>query len=217
MLRVSSDSSTSLVISDASVKNNITTSISHIHMHNKPVIKTLYCAMNITSTKAKLLAIHCGINQFIGLYQINKIIVITDSLHAAKIFKSLIHSYQIHSAAISHELREFFMMSNDNHIEFWDCPSNIKWPLYLRVDNKTKTLTLTPIFPHKSLWDYCSKHNSDSITAQWRMLFQALDSKEKNFLDLLDDNLNPIEPSAIRSSPWLQHFGYSNSLCAQAT
>ena len=33
------------------------------------------------------------------------------------------------------------------------------------------------------------------------MLFQALDSKGKNFLDLLDDSLNPIKPSAIRGSP----------------
>jgi len=131
MLRASFDSSTSLVISDASVKNNIAISISHIHMHKKPVIKMLHHAMNITSTEAELLAICCGINQSIGLHQINKIIVITDSLHAAKkILESLMHLYQIHSAAISYELREFFMMSNDNHIEFWDCPSNIKWPLH---------------------------------------------------------------------------------------
>ncbi len=74
MLRASSNSSTSLAISDASVKNSITTSISHIYMHNKPVIKMLHCAMNITSTEAKLLAVHCGINQSVGLHQINKII-----------------------------------------------------------------------------------------------------------------------------------------------
>ena len=119
MLRVLSDSSISLVVSNASVKNNVTTSISHIHMHNKPVIKTLHHAMNVTFTEAELLAICCGINQSVGLHQINKIIAITDSLHAAKkIFESLIHPYQIHSAAISHELREFFIMSNDNHIKF---------------------------------------------------------------------------------------------------
>ena len=119
MLRASSNSSTSLVISNVSIKNNVTTSLSHIHIHNKPVIKMLHCTMNVTSTEAKLLAIHCSINQSIGLHQINKIIVITDSLHAAKkIFESSMHPYQIHSAVISHELREFFMMSNDNHIKF---------------------------------------------------------------------------------------------------
>jgi len=46
------------------------------------------------------------------------------------------------------------------------------------------------------------------------MLFQAAESKERNFPDLLDDDLNPIEPSSIKGGPWLQHFGHSNLLCA---
>jgi len=49
------------------------------------------------------------------------------------------------------------------------------------------------------------------------MLFQAADFKGRNFLDLLDDNLNPIEPSSIKGSPWLQYFRHSNLLCAQAS
>ena len=49
------------------------------------------------------------------------------------------------------------------------------------------------------------------------MMFQASDSKGNHFLDLLDDDLNPIEPLYIKGGPWLQSFGHSNSLCAQAT
>jgi len=49
------------------------------------------------------------------------------------------------------------------------------------------------------------------------MLFQAADSKGRNFLDLLDDNLNPIELSNIKGGPWLQHFGHLNSLRTQAS
>jgi len=45
------------------------------------------------------------------------------------------------------------------------------------------------------------------------MLFQALDSKGKNFLDLLDNNPNPLEPSSIKEGPWLQQFSHSNLLC----
>ena len=60
MLRVLSNFSTSLVVSNVSIKNNITISISHIHMHNKPVIKMLYRAMNVTFTE--LFAICYGIN-----------------------------------------------------------------------------------------------------------------------------------------------------------
>jgi len=49
------------------------------------------------------------------------------------------------------------------------------------------------------------------------MLFQALDSRGRNFLELLDDDLNPIKPLAIKGGPWLQHFGYLNSLYVRAT
>ena len=49
------------------------------------------------------------------------------------------------------------------------------------------------------------------------MLFQASVSKGKNFLDLLDDDLNPLEPSSIKGEPWLQWFGHSNSSCAHSS
>ena len=49
------------------------------------------------------------------------------------------------------------------------------------------------------------------------MYFQASEYKERNFLELLDNNLNPLKPSAIKVSSWLQYFSHSNSLCARAT
>ena len=49
------------------------------------------------------------------------------------------------------------------------------------------------------------------------MTFQASDRKGNNFLNLLDDNLNEIEPSCARGGLWLQAFGHSNLLCTQAT
>jgi len=51
-----------------------------------------------------------SINQVVGIPNINHIIIITDSFHAAKrIFDLLSHLYQIHSATISCKLREFFL------------------------------------------------------------------------------------------------------------
>ena len=47
------------------------------------------------------------------------------------------------------------------------------------------------------------------------MNFQALDLKGKNFLKLLNNDLNLLEPSTIKSRPWLQYFGHSNSLCTK--
>jgi len=49
------------------------------------------------------------------------------------------------------------------------------------------------------------------------MYFQVSDLKGRNFLELLDDDSNPLELSAIKSSLWLQYFGHSNSLCTRAT
>ena len=49
------------------------------------------------------------------------------------------------------------------------------------------------------------------------MSFQVSGLKERNFLDLLNDDFNPLELSNIKGSLWLQHFGYFNSLCARAT
>ena len=49
------------------------------------------------------------------------------------------------------------------------------------------------------------------------MTFQASNGKGRQFLDLVDDDLNIIEPAYTKGGPWLQVFGYSNSLCACAT
>jgi len=43
-----SNFSSSIVVSDVSIKNLVTMFISHIHMHDKPIIKTIYCVINIT-------------------------------------------------------------------------------------------------------------------------------------------------------------------------
>ena len=124
-INTSSNLHSSIVISDASIRNNIAISILHIHSHDKPVIKTIHHTVNVITTVAKLFTIRCDINQAVSISNIKHIVVITDSLHAAKrIFDSLLHPYQIYSAAISWELREFFRKDNNNHIEFWDCLSN---------------------------------------------------------------------------------------------
>ena len=67
-----------LIVTDASIKNNIVTSIVYIHVHNKPITKTIHHTVNITSTEAKLFAIRYSINQAVNIPGISKIIVITD-------------------------------------------------------------------------------------------------------------------------------------------
>ena len=60
--QVFTDLKYALVVSNASVKNQVTISIAHIYVHNRPIIKTIHYAMNIMSTKAELFTIRCGIN-----------------------------------------------------------------------------------------------------------------------------------------------------------
>ena len=144
-IKSSSNLSHMLVIMDASIKNNIATSISHIHIQNEPINKTLHHAVNITSTEAKLFAIRCSVNQATNSSDISKIIVIMDSIHAArKIFNMSSYSFQIHMAAILRKLCLFFSHSQDNLIEFWECPSRCNWPLH-KVFNK-ETKPFNPVF-----------------------------------------------------------------------
>jgi len=73
----------------------------------------------VTSTEAELFAIRYGISQACSKENISKIIVVTDSIHAAKkIFDTKPHPYQIHMSAILNELRQFFTTCQGNHIEF---------------------------------------------------------------------------------------------------
>ena len=147
-----------MVLSNASIKNNVATSILHIYLHNRLIIKTIHHIVNITTIEAKLFAIRCRINQAIGIPNIKCIVIVTDFLYGVnKIFNSLIHPYQIHSAVISQELRDFFRKDSNNHIEFWDCSSKQKWLPHSLVDKDTGRFNFSPILPSKSSWNFCKK------------------------------------------------------------
>ena len=62
VLELSSSLSIAIVVIDASIKNNIATSILHVHLANHPMTKTVHHVMFVTSTEAKLFAIRCDIN-----------------------------------------------------------------------------------------------------------------------------------------------------------
>ena len=65
IFQVSANSKITVIISNISIKNQVTTSIAYIYIYDNPIIKTLYYVVNITSTKAELFTIRCGINQAI--------------------------------------------------------------------------------------------------------------------------------------------------------
>ena len=196
VLEASSSNSTTIIISDASIKNDIATSISHVYIANQPLIKILHHTVLVTTTKAELFVIRCGINQACSKDNISKIIVVTDSIHVAKkIFNTMLYPYQGQAMAILNNLCQFFTRNQSNSIEFWECPSWLNWNLHKAVDRDSKLFNPLPTFPSKILWDYCKKVNCDNIINTWKMTFQVSDGKEQQFLDLVDSNFNIIEPS----------------------
>ena len=193
--------STVLIISDASIKNNVATSIAHIHIRDRPIIKTFHHTLNVMSTGAELIAIRYSINQATNHDFISTIIVITDSIYAAKkIFDLSSHPFQKHVVSILNELHFFFFHHLDNHIKFWECPSRSKWHLHKAVDFETKSFRLTPTYSSKLSWDFSRKLKYDDLTNRWKMTFQASDLKSKQFLDLMDGDNKLLEPLHIKGS-----------------
>ena len=214
----SSSPSIAIIASDASIKNNVVTSILHTHMYNRPITKTIHHVVHITSTEAELFAIRCSINQASNFDNVFKIIVVTNSIHVArKIFEPFVHPYQVQLAAILSNLHSFFEHHENNFIEFWECPSCLKWHIHNEVDKETKTFNPTPLYLCKMSWDFSKKNESENILKVWKITFQASNLKGNQFLDLLDNDNNIIEPSYVKGGSWLKTFGHSNSICACAT
>jgi len=142
--------SSALIVTDDSIKINVATSITHIHICDKLITKTLYHALNISSTEAKLFVIRCGINQATNIGNIFKIIVVMDLIHMVeKIFDPSSHLFQKHLASILKNLQTFFSCHPENHIKFWECVSCCNWHLHKVIDIETKSFKPTPIFPSK--------------------------------------------------------------------
>ena len=143
--------SIAIVAMNASIKNNIATSISHTHILNYPFIKTLHHVTFVTSPEAELFAIRCSINQALFKENISKIIVFTNSIHVAKkIFDPLSHSLQIHTVTILNELWQYFSRDSNNSIEFLECPSRLNWHLHKAVNLETKASNPMPVYPCKT-------------------------------------------------------------------
>ena len=217
VLENSSSPSITIIVSDTSIKSNVAISIAHIHAFDKPLMKMIHHTIYVTSTEAELFTTRCGINQSLSINNLSKIVVITDSIHVVKkIFDPSVHPYQTQSVTILPDPHKFFNHCETNSIKFWECPSHLKWCLHNEVDKETKTFNLTPLYPCKNSWEFSKKSESNDILNAWKMMFQASNLKGNQFLDLLDNDNNIIEPSYAKGGSWLKLIGHSNSLCVWA-
>ena len=78
-------------------------------------------------------------------------IVVITNIMAKHICDTSIYSHQLHTIAISSNLRKFFNRNDNNLISFWDFPSNNKWPPHLLVNKESKYYKMNPILLGKLL------------------------------------------------------------------
>ena len=85
--------------------------------------------MNITSVKAKLMAICISFTFTLDNNDICCITVVTDFLITTKkILESHTHPHQCIIILITSKIESFLNKDKYNFIHFWYCPSRVKWP-----------------------------------------------------------------------------------------
>jgi len=108
-----------ITIINASIKDNIAISISHIYTYSKELSKKIHHIVNVTSTEVELFTIRYTINQSCHVANVHKIIITTDAIHVARnIFDLSIHLYQLQVVKVTQCLRVFFNRDLSNIVEF---------------------------------------------------------------------------------------------------
>jgi len=185
-----------IVTSDASIKNNVTTSISHIHSCSSPIKKTLHHAINVTMTEAELFAIKCGISQVIQVPDIFCIIIIMNSIHVA-LFISINHSQLLSSRSSDYFSTNNPIIPLSSGIVLAKISDGFIYWLIMTQKSSTSLLYI-PAKHHGTLY---KKEECNSYIKNWQILFLTSNLKEKHFLDLLDDKHNTIVPSYVKGGP----------------
>ena len=99
---LSNNQDTVLIITNISIKNNITILVWREY---EIIVKTIYYTMNILSIEAKHFAIRYSISQVFQIYNISYIVIIINTIYTAKyIFNMSIYSYQLWSITVSKEV-----------------------------------------------------------------------------------------------------------------
>ena len=192
--------------------------ISHIRRNQDIIVKNVYHTINVTSTKAKLFAIRYSINCVTQIQDVKHIIIITDAIHAIKhIFDISIHPYQLYSITISKDLRDFFNKNSNSSILFQNCFSSNKQSFHLLVDKELKCLKMNFVLPSKLSWEFSRKEECNSIICKQQIYFQVLEYKRRKFLNLNNDNNQPIYFTYSNDSTWMKYIELSNLLHARVT
>jgi len=207
------------IITDRGIKKSqVATVVAHIWTDNSIIQHLQVNSINITSIEAKLIAIHLGLIPAMEEENVHDIIVITDSIAAAKkIFESKTDPLQNMSIPVTSAINSFFRKDDRNKIQFWFCSSKTKWPKHKLVDDQVKANNCAPIFPSKELHLFNKKKECDNILHKWQDSFTTNPKRGQCFLDFEDKNQKVIKPTYAKGSLWLPFIDFTNSLCAYFT
>ena len=167
------------------------------------------------SVEAELMAIQLGLISATEKENVHNIILITDSIVAAKkIFKSKIDLLQNIFILVISAVNSFFKRDGRNKIQFQFCPSKAKWPKHQLIDDQVKADNCTLVFPSKESYLFSQKKECDSILHEWQNSFTTNPKRGQCFLDFEDENQKVIKPTYSKGGSWLPSIGFTNSLCA---
>jgi len=111
--------STAIIANRGIKKSHVTTAVAHVWSNNSIVKQLQVYSVNITSIGAELMAIHIGLIPAIEINNIHDIIIITNSITAArKILESKVNSLQNIFLPLASAIKTFLSKDGRNKIYF---------------------------------------------------------------------------------------------------
>jgi len=114
------------------------------------------------------------------------------------------------------KIKTFLEKDGCNTIQFWYCPSKLKWPRHALVDEVNASHT-PPLLPNRNSFLFSKKKEYDHLLEAWKTSFKNSRKKGQLFLEFEDDKEHVIEPTYAKGGSWLSHIGISNSVCTRFT
>jgi len=174
------------VIADGGVKkSHVTIAAAHIWADNSVIKQLQVHSLNVTSIKAELMAIRTGLTPAMEIDSVHDIIVITNSIAAAKkILESKVDLLQNMLIPLASAIKTFLSKNGRKKIHFWYCPSKAKWPRHKLVDDQVKASSCAPTFPARNLIYSAKRKNATTPSANGKHILLTASKKITTFLTL---------------------------------
>jgi len=142
------------------------------------------------------MAIHTGLIPAMKIDSVHDIMVITDSIAAAKkILESKVDPLQNMFIPLASAIKTFLSKDGRNKIRFWYCPSKAEWPRHKLIDDQVKASSCAPTFPSKESHLFSRKKECNNILCEWQTNFAKSLKKDHYFLKFEDEKEKVIEPT----------------------